>query len=471
MAGKKQALTPEEKLARALVPQDQQPYTLPKGWVWTKLENIAKLITGNTPSKKEQTYYGNDVPFYKPADLDAGRHVCTPSEYLSKKGAAVGRLIPTGATSVCCIGSIGKCGFIENPGCTNQQITSVIPYFNNLYIYYLCQSPLFQTELIEKSSSTTISIVNKAKMGKCIIPLPPLPEQQRIVARIESLFAKLDAARDKLQQVLDTQEARRAAILHEAFTGRLTGHKGSAECRGKREEEKSQNPEGTEFVPEGWRIVTLGDLITNVEAGKNMRCIETPPSLDKFGIVKVSAATWGTFKEDESKTCIEGTEWNPDVQIKPGDFLLSRANTIQLVGNCVIVEKITRHLMLSDKILRVSFDEQVNPYFILFFTQSLSYRNQITKLASGNQDGMRNISQKNLKLIQLALPPLDEQNKIVTIVKREFKELDMIKDKVSKSCNSIIVLKKSSLARAFRGQLGTQDSSDPDARDLLTSDQ
>ena len=83
--------------------------------------------------------------------------------------------------------------------------------------------------------------IRKSDIESFLFPLPPLPEQQRIVSRIESLFAKLDAARDKLQQVLDTQEARRAAILHEAFTGRLTGHKGSAECRGKREKEGAQN--------------------------------------------------------------------------------------------------------------------------------------------------------------------------------------------------------------------------------------
>lgn len=455
MAGKKQSLTPEEKLARALVPEDQQPYALPKGWVWTKLENIAKLITGNTPSKKEQTYYGNDVPFYKPADLDAGRHVCTPSEYLSKKGAAVGRLIPTGATSVCCIGSIGKCGFIENPGCTNQQITSVIPYFNNLYIYYLCQSPLFQTELIEKSSSTTISIVNKAKMGKCIIPLPPLPEQQRIVSRIESLFAKLDAAQDKLQQVLDTQEARRAAILHEAFTGRLTGHKGSAECRGKREEEGLQNPEGTEFVPEGWKRVKFSDI---AEVKSNLVSPQDYLDFPHIAPDNIEKATgrllsYHTIKEDKVTS--------PKHRFYPGQILYSKIRPY--LSKVVIVD--FDGLCSADM---YPIETTENTRYLWYYMLSTEFLLQA--LSGKSRTVLPKINQKELAQIKVLVPPPDEQIVIVEKLDRIFMNEQKNNKIVRYSLSQIDLLKKSILARAFRGQLGTQDPSDPDARDLLTSD-
>lgn len=405
MAKKNQPQTPEEKLARALVPEDQQPYALPKGWMWTKLEIIAELITGNTPSKKEQTYYGNDVPFYKPADLDAGRHVCTSSEYLSKKGAAVGRLIPTGATSVCCIGSIGKCGFIENPGCTNQQITSVIPYFNNLYIYYLCQSPLFQTELIEKSSSTTISIVNKAKMGKCIIPLPPLPEQQRIVARIESLFAKLDAARDKLQQVLDTQEARRAAILHEAFTGRLTGHKGSAECRGKREKEGAQNPEGTEFVPEGWKRVKFSDIAEVKSNLVSPQDYQDFPHIAPDNIEKATGRllSYHTIKEDKVTS--------PKHRFYPGQILYSKIRPY--LSKVVIVD--FDGLCSADM---YPIETTENTRYLWYYMLSNEFLLQA--LSGKSRTVLPKINQKELAQIKVLVPPPDEQIVIVEKLDRIF---------------------------------------------------
>ncbi|WP_071142768.1 restriction endonuclease subunit S [Acidaminococcus timonensis] len=467
MAGKKQSFTPEEKLARALVPQDQQPYKLPKGWVWTRLENIAELITGNTPSKKEQTYYGNDVPFYKPADLDAGRHVCTPSEYLSKNGAAVGRLIPTGATSVCCIGSIGKCGFIENPGCTNQQITSVIPYFNNLYIYYLCQSPLFQTELIEKSSSTTISIVNKAKMGKCIIPLPPLPEQQRIVARIESLFTKLDAARDKLQQVLDTQEARRAAILHKAFTGQLTGHKGSAECRGKREEERSKNPEGTEFVPEGWKKVKLTEV-----------CAINPKKISTKGLddsLKVSFFPMASLDERLGK--ITKPEIRTLSEVKKGftnfseaDVVLAKITPCFENGKAAIIGPLMNHIGYGTTeffVLRSTQD--LYNKFLFYFIRSPKFRSEAKAHMTGAV-GQQRVPKDFIENYNFMLPPLEEQCRIVDILDSLLNKEYQASTIAQSSLSQIDLLKKSILARAFRGQLGTQDPSDPDARELLTRD-
>ena len=107
-------------------------------------------------------------------------------------------------------------------GTTNQQINSICHYLYPEYLYWVCQSDFFITQLLDFSSATTISIVNKSKVERTIIPLPPLFEQHRLVACIESLFAKLDAAREKVQSVLDSHETRKAALLHDAFAGKLT---------------------------------------------------------------------------------------------------------------------------------------------------------------------------------------------------------------------------------------------------------
>ena len=132
------------------------------------------------------------------------------------------RIIPQNSTAVCCIGSIGKCGYLEIEGTTNQQINSAIPKFNSLYLFYFMNSDIFIKQLWSKSSATTISIVNKTKMESCYFPLAPLLEQQRIVTRIENLFTKLDEAKEKAQSVIDGFELRKSAILHKAFTGELT---------------------------------------------------------------------------------------------------------------------------------------------------------------------------------------------------------------------------------------------------------
>ena len=190
MAKKKTVLSIEERLQQALVPKEEQPYEVPENWVWTRLGYVSEIVTGGTPSKKHSEYYGDDLPFYKPADLDSGRYVYNASEYLSIEGKKVSRLIPQYSTAVCCIGSIGKCGFLLQEGTTNQQINSIISKLEPLLIYYYACSDIFQKELSSKASATTIAIVNKRKMEQCLFPLPPLSEQHRIVARIEELFAK-----------------------------------------------------------------------------------------------------------------------------------------------------------------------------------------------------------------------------------------------------------------------------------------
>ena len=172
---------------KAQITCDNEHYAqLPKGWSICELMDVAKIVTGSTPSKSDLSYYGGNFPLYKPSDLDAGRHTNTASEYLT--------------TKVCCIGSIGKVGYIEQEGTTNQQINTAIPSLAIFpdYLYHLCTSTYFQNSLMEKSSAVTISIVNKSKMEHIKIPLPPKEEQARIVVAIDNLFNALDAVKENL---------------------------------------------------------------------------------------------------------------------------------------------------------------------------------------------------------------------------------------------------------------------------------
>ena len=176
-------------------PCDTSHYeNLPAGWSVVQLCDIAKTVTGSTPSKNNKSYYGGTFPLYKPSDLDAGRNVNEASEYLSEEGKRISRIIPANSIAVCCIGSIGKCGYIMREGTTNQQINTIIPLYNiyPLYIYYFCLSASFVQQLLEKSSAVTIAIVNKSKLDSTFILLPPLAEQKRIAEQIETIFASLD---------------------------------------------------------------------------------------------------------------------------------------------------------------------------------------------------------------------------------------------------------------------------------------
>ena len=178
------------------------PFEIPNVWQWCTINDISQVITGSTPSKNNIEYYGGNFPFYKPTDLDTGRHVMKASEYLTEKGKSVSRIIPPKSIAICCIGSIGKTGYIEVEGTTNQQINTIVPkrnLLNSVYGYYTCISDYFVNKLINSSSAITISIINKSKLQSVMFPLPPLTEQQRIVQKIEELFSVLDNIQKALE--------------------------------------------------------------------------------------------------------------------------------------------------------------------------------------------------------------------------------------------------------------------------------
>lgn len=172
-----------------------------------------------------------------------------------------------------------------------------------------------------------------------------------------------------------------------------------------------------------WPIVSLGELIASIEAGASFRCRETPPEADEVGIAKVSAVSWGRYDENESKTCLNARRIDPSLLIQKGDFLISRANTVQLVGACVIAERVTKQVMLSDKTLRIQFKDQSLKPWVLHYLRSREGRDQIEALCTGNQESMRNISQKSIRQIQLPLAPVEERDRVIAYLDQQLSRL------------------------------------------------
>ena len=194
---------------------------MPDGWTWARLGNIGEIITGGTPSKSHHEYYGNAFPFFKPADLDQGRKTIISSEYLSEKGKSCCRIIPKFSTAVCCIGSIGKCGYLNVEGTTNQQINSVIPNIDSLYAYYYCSSDYFLEQLLSLASATTIAIVNKSKMESVLIPVPPMVEQQRIANTLDTALGLIETLEVEKSDIIVAINNVKSKILDLAIRGKL----------------------------------------------------------------------------------------------------------------------------------------------------------------------------------------------------------------------------------------------------------
>ncbi|MGW2208607.1 hypothetical protein [Streptomyces sp. NPDC001781] len=203
-------------------------------------------------------------------------------------------------------------------------------------------------------------------------------------------------------------------------------------------------------VPKGWVRVRLGDILARVEAGKSYKCEPRPASADEWGVIKVSAMTWGGFDEAENKAVPAGFPYNPAYEIRPGDILLSRANTAAYVGASVLVRSCRPQLLLSDKSLRLVPVEGIDREWLSYVLSSPRIRGQISERATGTKDSMRNISQGALADIEFLLPPVEEQRRVVAALEEQLSRLDAATRNAAKAVQAADALINSIRAQAVR---------------------
>lgn len=424
-------------LEDALVPVEEQPYEVPENWCWTRIKYVSNIVTGSTPSKKNEKYYGGDFPFFKPADLDAEDNVIEASEYLSEEGRDVSRIIPELSTAVCCIGSIGKSGLLRVEGTTNQQINSMIPKINPLYLYYYSKTNDFVVELWNKSTATTISLVNKNNMGTNTFPLAPLAEQQRIVEQIESLFAKLDEAKEKAQEVIDGYEVRNAGVYNAAFSGMLTAQW--------RKDNYKENKWETK------RFDEVADIKSNLVEPSNYLEYPhiAPDNIEKrTGIL----LDYHTIAEDG---------------VKSGKH--------RFYAGQILYSKIRPYL---SKVVMVDFDglcsadmypieAKENTKYLLYYMLSDMFLEQAS--SAGSRSVLPKINQKELSAIKVRITSAEEQEEVVRILDYILPMMQQVRDKAIQVVDNIDTMKKAILAKAFRGELGTNIETEESAIELLKS--
>lgn len=171
--------------------------------------------------------------------------------------------------------------------------------------------------------------------------------------------------------------------------------------------------------------------------------------------------TWGAFDPAESKTCTRADLIRDEYMIKPGDLLLSRANTIELVGACVIAGEFDRRIMLSDKILRLRAPIGTDRW-LLWCLRSRLGRYEIERLATGNQDSMRNISQSNLRSVRVPLAPPEEAERVLDALEAQMSVAQVSGQTVDASRRRVSALRQSILAAAFSGQIIDAPSAAPE---------
>lgn len=223
---------------------------------------------------------------------------------------------------------------------------------------------------------------------------------------------------------------------------------------------------GAPGLPEGWAWATVGDLLVGSDAGKSLKCDPRPAAPDEWGIVKVSAMTWGEFRPGENKALLDEGLVNPAYEIHAGDILVSRANTVEHVGAPVLVGEVRPRLLLSDKSLRFKPGSGVDRDWFTYWLRSPAVRKAVSAKASGTSDSMRNISQPDLKAIAIPVPPTGEQRRMAAAIDDQLTRLDAIETRLRAAQRYLEKLQDIVMAATATGVLAW----DADPQDMSVAD-
>lgn len=330
--------------------------------------------------------------------------------------------------------------------------------------------------LIDSASQTTnIANVSLGKLRPMPFPLPPANEQSRIVARVEELMKLCDALEqsgrladeqhalltstffgalsasesahaltenwqrlaESFDVLLDRPKAVDAleqTIIQLAVRGLLVSQDPKDEpasellkkiraekdrlfAEGRIKRDKPLPPFALEELPfelpEGWEWGQMGDAVNSSEAGWSPTCMGSPRRSGHWGVLKVSAVSWGAFDASANKELPADLAPRPEYEVKDGDFLLSRANTEELVARSVVVGKAEPQLMLSDKTIRLDVSSLMNRDFLNLCNNAIHARTHYIANASGTSSSMKNVSREVVLRTPVPLPPAAEQSRIV----------------------------------------------------------
>lgn len=417
------------------ITEDEIPFDIPDNWTWVRVGDMGSWASGATPSRTNPDFYGGNIPWLKTGDLNDG-YIDDVPEYITEialEKTSV-RLNPKGSVLMAMYGAtIGKLGILNTPMTTNQACCACITFdgvFNRYLFYFLMSQRPSYIGMAEGGAQPNIS---KEKIVASIMPLPPLAEQHRIVAKIEELLPFVDryaASYEKLEQFnAKFPEDMKKSILQYAIQGKLVEQRpeeGTAEelynqiCidrenkikaklikRDKRASLDDMEEEKPFDIPENWKWVTLGSILLKLTDGTHKT-----PKYSEQGIkfVSVKDMSSGVLSLDNTKfiTEEEHKELYNRCDPQKGDMLLSKVGTTGVPAIIDTDEQFS--LFVSVALLKYNH-EYINEKYLYYLLLSPLVQKQASENTRGvgNKNWVLDAIGKTL----ITLPPYKEQERIV----------------------------------------------------------
>lgn len=406
-------------------------------WNWwrdmSRLGDIFNLVGGGTPTTSIEKYWGNGTPWISSTDIDhSGRIVYRRRVTPSGVANSTTSVVPRGTVIVVTRVGLGKVAQLTEDTCFSQDIQALLaketaPAYSSRFLMYQL---LFKMQTVKYSGrGTTISGITKKQLADVSLYFPPLPEQERIVSRIEELFSQLDAGVETLKKTKAQLAVYRQAVLKEAFEGRLT----------------ASGPE---------KIVRLGDYIETPRYGTSKKC-SYDDGRDRTAVYRIPNIEHknGRISHDDIKYA-QFTESELDgIRLQQGDILIIRSNgSVSLVGRAAMVcdADITGTFAGYLMRLRISEPETLLPKFLLLFLQSHQARIYIENKAKSTS-GVHNINSTEISDLQMPLYDPDTQYAIIEAIESRLSVCDSIEQTVDTALQQAEAMRQSILKKAFEG--------------------
>ena len=415
------------------VPVEEQPYPIPKNWCWVRLKDVSEIIMGQSPIGSDTTDDSSYMPLIGGA-ADMGEIYPLATRYTK----APTKISKNGDLILCIRATLGKPIFSDGEYCLGRGVSAIRPYIGTKEFYrYIFLT--FEQYLYDNATGTTFAQVSSKTLQKMSVPFPPLPEQHRIVSRIESLFTKLDEAKEKAQAVVDGFELRKSAILHKAFTGELLGLSGSKTIP-------------LEAIVGTIRIGPFGSVLH-----KEDYIAGGIPVINPKHITNQQIAPEGKVTISEEKA-LELAAY----RLKTGDIIMGRRG--EMGRSAPITEKENGWLCGTGSLI-IRLQEG---YIAAFYSQIIASHSSVQYLEENCVGStMKNLNEKVITSLPVPSYTKEQQEAIVAILNSFLEKEQQAKSAAEAVLTQIDSMKKAILVRAFRGELGTNDPSEEWAGELL----
>ena len=449
---------------------------LPKGWVWTRVGEVSELILGQSPPSSTYNEDRKGIPFYQ-GKLEFGdiypspRKWCSsPKKIAEKNDILISVRAPVGPTNIC-----------TEKSCIGRGLAAIrtMDGIKSLFVLYLIRA--YENNIAKLGTGTTFKAITGNLLKNFKIPLPPLPEQHRIVNKIEELFTKLDAGVDALKKIKIQLKRYRQAVLKNAFEGKITqkwreAHKGELEpasvllekikeqrkkeSKGKFKElppiDTSELPE----LPEGWMWTRVGEISIKIHYGYTASAKENNvgPKLLRITDIQNNSVNWNSVPY-----CKINNFEREKYLLNVGDLVFARTGAT--VGKSYLLKGNVPEAVFASYLIRTIINNSISKKYVFQFFQSNFYWDQIQKAKVGI--GQPNVNAQLLSRLLIPLPPLLEQHQIVAEIERRLSVADQLEKVVEQSLKQAERLRQSILKQAFEGKLVPQDPTDEPAEKLL----